>query len=145
MATKLVKGGYSNFQEGLRSIGQTTHDMPPEIRIRNNGKTSETLKTEQSEYKSHLIAISQACELAHTNKLFTMKESQSIINALDYLDKNGEKPNALLGIKELKEKKKETNKSIKILIQACEKSHNEGIFSMSQSKQIMDAIDYLNK
>tara|TARA_B100001094_G_C17828897_1_gene622201 strand:+ start:125 stop:559 length:435 start_codon:yes stop_codon:yes gene_type:complete len=142
---KLVTGGYPEFQEGLRQNGQRTFDMPPETRIRNNGKTLETLKTEQSEYKSHLIVISQACELAHTNKLFTMKESQSVINALDYLDKNGEKPNALLGVKELKEKKKEINKSIKILIQACEKSYDKGIFSMSQSKEVMDAIDYLNK
>ena len=142
---KMVTGGYPEFQEGLRQNGQRTFDMPPETRIKNNGKTLKTLNNEQSEYKSHLTVISQACELAHTKKLFTMKESQNIVNAIGYLNDNGEKPNALLGVKELKEKKLKTNQSIKILIQACEKSYDEGIFSMSQSKQVMDAIDYLNK
>ena len=29
--------------------------------------------------------------------------------------------------------------------QACERSYDEGLFSMGQSKQVMDAIDYLKK
>ena len=143
MGRQLIKGGYPEFQEGLRANGQRTFDMPP--RLRNKGKTLKTLNTEQSEYKSYLTVISQACELAHTKKLFTMKESQNIVNAIGYLNENGEKSNALLGVKELKEKKSKINQSIKILIQACERSYDEGVFSMSQSKQVMDAIDYLNK
>ena len=142
---KLVTGGYPEFQDGLESVGQPRTDGKKSTRIRNNGKSLKTLTTEQSEYKSYLTVISQACELAHTKKLFTMKESQNIVNAIGYLNDNGEKPNALLGVKELKEKKLKINQSLKILIQACEKSYDEGIFSMSQSKQVMDAIDYLKK
>ena len=142
---KLVTGGYPEFQDGLESVGQPRTDGKKSTRIRNNGKSLKTLTTEQSEYKSYLTVISQACELAHTKKLFTMKESQNIVNAIGYLNDNGEKPNALLGVKELKEKKLKINQSLKILIQACEKSYDKGIFSMSQSKQVMDAIDYLKK
>ncbi len=141
----MVRGGYPDFQDGLESVGQPRTDGKKSARIRNNGKNLKTLNTEQSEYKSHLTVISQACELAHTKKLFTMKESQNIVNAIGYLNDNGEKPNALLGVKELQNKKKQIKQSIKILIQACEKSYDEGIFSMSQSKQVMDAIDYLKK
>ena len=142
---KMVKGGYPEFQDGLEACGQPRTDGKKSTRIRNNGKSLKTLTTEQSEYKSYLTVISQACELAHTKKLFTMKESQNIVNAIGYLNDNGEKPNALLGVKELKEKKLKINQSLKILIQACEKSYDEGVFSMSQSKQVMDSIDYLKK
>tara|TARA_R110000824_G_scaffold151933_1_gene323006 strand:+ start:224 stop:661 length:438 start_codon:yes stop_codon:yes gene_type:complete len=143
---KMVRGGYPEFQDGLEMCGQPRTDGKKSARIRNNGKTLKTLNTEQSKYKYSLEIISKACELAHNKKLFKMKESQNIVNALDYLNNIVDKKlNALMGVKELQNKKKQKKQSLNILIQSCEKAYDKGVFTMKQSKNIMDAIDYLKK
>jgi hypothetical protein len=141
----MVKGGYPEFQEGLRRSGQRTFDMSPEIKLTNKGKTLEKLTKEEQECKYFLGIISQACELAHTKNIYTMKESQSIVNAIDYLNNPPKKLNSLMSTKELREKKQKNKQAVTVLVQACELAYNKKMFSMKESKNIMDALDYLNK